>query len=189
MSTTRPRSASNRRLALFLAAAIVPPVALFLGPFRKYSFPPDVETVRAVARVAELRPDGERIRAWLADAALDAADVEPIARAFEDGRFGDAALALERVAPDHATSGVRLLFGIAELLDQRPAAALPGLQDAAGSPRPELRSEGQFALGQALLLLGRTDDAERRLAELVSASGGPRRDLAARQLSELRALR
>jgi hypothetical protein len=178
---------SNRRLLLFLAIAVLTPVVLVAGPFHSVFFPKDPAALRALARVDELEPPLATAQRWLDEARLDATVRDAILRELVDHRCADAALLLERVPVDHATSGVRLLFGIETLLSQRPAVALSGLEDATRASDADLAAEARYALAQALLLLGRRDDARREL-ERVSSSDGPRRAAASLQLAAVDAL-
>jgi len=186
--TDLPRRRSNWKLALFLAAAVVPPVALVLGPFRQRFFPRDPEALRAIARVEMPPLDRNGISRILGPELTASGLADALASQFEQRRYADAEQELERVSPAQANDGVRWLHGMAALLDQRPAIALPGLQDAAKAGDPRLAEEARFALAQALLLLGRADAARPELVEL-SRRDGPHRLAATEQVAALDALK
>jgi hypothetical protein len=179
MTSTTPRARSKRLLALFLVAAVAPPVVLALGPFRKHFFPQDVAALRALAIVEPPKLEGLAL-----DDELRAICERELAR-------GNAAALFERLESlprERVTPAVAYVHGMAALLAQRPAVAVAGLESAregaAAAGDARLAREATFALAQADLLLDRGSSARARLSEL-SSSPGARRDEAAAQLARL----
>ncbi len=166
MSPPQGRKKSNRLLALFLAAAVVPPVVLVLGPFRDRFFPGDARAVQGIA--VSVRPrwelaDWERIVGAQPSATALASQ---LADEWEAGRYGEVAAQLERLPAVQASAELRYAYGIARLLDHHPALALESLQGAVSMASGVLANDARFALAQAHLGLGRADDARRTLQSL-----------------------
>jgi hypothetical protein len=187
--TDPPRRRSNWKLALFLAAAVLPPVVLVLGPFKQRFFPRDPDALPAIARVADVVAPTDRgeLARLLGPKLTESGLADALASRFAERRYAEAEQALERVPIGEASPGVRWLHGVAALLDRRPAVALAGLEDAAKASDPALAREARFALAQTLLLLGRADAARPELEQLAQREG-PHRAAAQQQLAALDSL-
>ena len=181
-----PARTSNRRLLLFLAAALVPPVVLVFGPFRANFFLRRARQIQWRARPDLVVPDPARVFAQLHGPAPSAGLPEELAHAIADAfaerRYADAANALERVPIELSVAAVRELHGVAELLAGHPALATAGLEDALKSDDAALVDTSRFALAQALFSLSRGDDARREL-EKLSERANAWQALALEQLS------
>jgi hypothetical protein len=184
MASPSGRRRSNLRLVLLLAAIILPPVVLALGPFRKQFFPAQTHAIQAVAIV--VAPDLDF--AALVDARWSREEVAELRRLFDSKQYAALEERLGREPRLRMTPGLKYLHGMAALLDRRPAIALKGLEDARQEGDAKLRAEASFALAQALLLTGNRD-AARAALEPIAATAGPHREEAARQLDLLSALR
>lgn len=178
------RRRSNLRLVLLLAAIILPPVVLALGPFRKQFFPARTHELQALAILDPPPLDF----AALAGERWSAEELAELRRLFDSKHYAALEDRLGREPLQRMTPGLKYLHGLAALLDRRPAVALKGLEDAKQEGDAKLRADAAFALAQALLLTGNRDAARRELEPLASRPG-PHRDEAARQISELSALR
>lgn len=178
------RRRSNLRLVLLLAAIILPPVVLALGPFRKQFFPAQTHELQALALVAPPALDF----AALAGGRWSAEELAELRRLYDSRQYAALEERLGREPLQRMTPGLKYLHGIAALLDRRPAVALKGLEDAKQEGDAALRGDAAFALAQALLLTGNRDAARHEL-EPIKAQPGPHRDEAERQLAGLSALR
>jgi hypothetical protein len=178
------RRRSNLRLVLLMAAIVLPPVVLALGPFRKQFFPARTHEIQALAIVAPPALDF----AALAGGKWPDAELAELRRLFDAKQYAALEERLGREPIQRMTPGLKYLHGMAALLDRRPAIALKGLEDAKQEGDAKLRGDAAFALAQALLLTGNRDAARAELAP-IAAQPGPHRDEAQRQLDGLSALR
>lgn len=178
------RRRSNLRLVLLMAAIILPPVVLALGPFRKQFFPAQTHQIQALAIVVAPELDFAALAGgrWTDDELAD------LRRLFDSKHYAALEERLGREPIQRMTPGLKYLHGMAALLDRRPAIALKGLEDAKQEGDAKLRGDAAFALAQALLLTGNRDGARAEL-EPIASQPGPHRDDAARQLSEIASIR
>jgi len=183
-TATAGRRRSNLRLVILMAAIILPPVVLALGPFRKNFFPARTREVQALAIVAAPALDF----AALADARWSADELAALRRLWDSKQYAALEERLGREPIQRMTPGLKYLHGIAALFDRRPAIALKGLEDAKQEGDAKLRDDASFALAQALLLTGNRDAARHEL-EPIAAAAGKHREQAQAQLEALSALR
>jgi hypothetical protein len=167
-----------------MAAIILPPVVLALGPFRKQFFPARTRELQALAIVVPPALDV----AALAGGRWPDSEVAELRRLYDSKQYAALEERLGREPIQRMTPGLKYLHGLAALLDRRPAIALKGLEDAKQEGDGKLHDDAAFALAQALILTGNRDAARAEL-EPIAARPGPHCDDAQRQIDELSALR
>jgi hypothetical protein len=178
------RRRSNLRLVILMAAIILPPVVLALGPFRKQFFPAQTHELQALAIV---EPPALDVAA-LAGGKWPDEQIKELRRLYDSKQYAALEERLSREPIQRMTPGLKYLHGMAALLDRRPAIALKGLEDAKQEGDAKLRGDAAFALAQALLLTGNREAARAEL-EPIGKQPGPHQEDAARQLSQISAMR